>query len=76
MDSMDLVHVSSMIKTVVYPLSQMHQGRLRLDIRTHFFTGREVKHWHKLPSEVVGAPGFSVLKGLLDSALINALTFS
>lgn len=76
MDSMDLAHVSSMIKAVVYPLSQLHQGRLRLDIRAHFFTGREVKHWHKLPSEVVGAPCFSLLKRLLDNALINALTFS
>ncbi|KFQ01414.1 hypothetical protein N329_07660, partial [Haliaeetus albicilla] len=50
---------------------KLKEGRLRLDVRKKFFTVRVVKHWHRLPSEVVDAPSLEVFKARLDGALSN-----
>ncbi|KFP12315.1 hypothetical protein Z169_05526, partial [Egretta garzetta] len=52
---------------------KLKQGRFRLDIRKKFFTMRVVKHWNRLPSEVVEAPSLETFKTRLDGALSNLI---
>ena len=44
-------------------------GRTRLDIGNQFFTIRVVKHWHRLPKEVVDSPSLEAFKARPDVAL-------
>ncbi|KFR04533.1 hypothetical protein Y956_09993, partial [Nipponia nippon] len=52
---------------------KLKEGRFRLDIRKTFFTVRVVKHWDRLPREVVDAPSLQTFKARLDGALSNLI---
>jgi len=49
----------------------LREGRCRLDIRKNFFTMRVLKHWRRLPREVVEAPSLETFKARLEGALRN-----
>ena len=50
----------------------MEEGRFRLDIRKKSFTVRVVRHWNKLPRDVVDALSLETFKVRLDQALCVA----
>ena len=52
---------------------KLKEGRFRLDIRKKLFTMRVVKHWHRLPRELVNVPSLKTFQARLDGALSNLI---
>ncbi|KFM13879.1 hypothetical protein AS27_14498, partial [Aptenodytes forsteri] len=52
---------------------KLKERRFRLDRRKKCFTLRVVRHWNRLPTEVVDAPFLEAFKARLDGALSNLL---
>jgi len=52
---------------------KLHYERCRLDSRKNFFTERVIKHWYKLPREVVESPSMEVFKRRVDVVLTDVV---
>ncbi|KFP84004.1 hypothetical protein N311_06987, partial [Apaloderma vittatum] len=53
---------------------ELKEGRFKLDIRKKFFIMGVVKHWNRLPREVVvEVPSLETFKIMLDGALSNLI---
>jgi len=52
---------------------KLEEGIFRLCIRQKFFTMRVMRHWHRLPREVVDVPSLETLMVRLDRALSNLM---
>jgi len=49
------------------------KSRFRLDIRKKYFIVMAVRHWNRLPRDVVDAPTLKTFKVRLDQALGNMI---
>ena len=52
---------------------KLKEGKFRLDIRKKFCTIRVVRHWHRLPRDMVDAPSLEASEVRLDVALSNLM---
>ncbi|KFQ68140.1 hypothetical protein N335_11636, partial [Phaethon lepturus] len=52
---------------------KLKEGRFRLDLRKKFFPRRVMKHWPRLPREVVDGRSLETPQVRLDGALSNLL---
>lgn len=50
---------------------KLQEGRFTLTIRKIFFTVKVVRHWDRLPGEVVDVPTLELFKVKLDGVLCN-----
>ena len=49
----------------------LKEGRFILDIRKKFLTVRVMRHWNRLPREVVDTSSLQMFKARLDEAMSN-----
>ena len=50
---------------------KLKEDKFSLDIRKKFFIVKVVRHWNRLPRQVVPAPSLEVFKARSDGALSN-----
>ena len=50
---------------------KLEKGIFRIDIKKRFFTVMVVRHWNRMPTEVVDAPSLEAFKARLDGAVSN-----
>ena len=55
---------------------KLQQNKTWLDMRTKMFTVRLIKHWKRLPREVVESQFLRIFKAQLDMALSNLLDWT
>jgi len=53
---------------------KLHQRRFKSDIRRNVFTERMVRHWDRLPREVVESPCLEGFKNHVDVALRDTVS--
>lgn len=53
--------------------SQLKEERFGLDVWKKFFAQEVVRHWNRLPREIVDVPSLKVFKAVLDQALSNLI---
>jgi len=47
----------------------LHQGRFKLDFRKNYLIERVIKHWNRLPRELLESPSLEVFKRRVDMPL-------
>jgi len=50
---------------------KLKEAKFRLDARKKFLMIRVVRHWHRLPGEILAVPSLEVFKSRLAEALSN-----
>jgi len=65
--------VISTIKNKQFFIFKLEEDRFKLDIRKKSFTVRVLRHWNRVPKDVVDPPSLETFKTRRDQALGNLI---